>query len=118
MVLWKVMSNAYKRFQKTLVAATANTVLTVPAATTAIIKSIWIANTNAASTNITVTFSPSGAGTHYIVPLEALAAAKYVDLMAGWNAGPLVLEQLDALVVTSSQSDVYVTVSALLVDRS
>ena len=101
-----------------MVAATANTVLTVPAATTAIIKSIWIANTNAASTNITVTFSPGGSGTHYLVPLEAVAPNKYVDLMAGWNAGPLVLEQLDALVVTSSQSDVYVTVSALLVDRS
>ena len=112
------MSNSYKRFPKTLVSAVANTVLTVPAATTAIVKSIWIANTNAASTDITVTFSPDGAGTHYLVPLEAVASTKYVDLLAGWNAGPLVLEQLDALVVTSSQSDVYVVVSALLVDRS
>ena len=112
------MGNAYKRFEETLTSAVANTVLTVPAATTAIVKSIWIANTNAASTNITVTFSPGGSGTHYLVPLEAVAPNKYVDLLAGWNAGPLVLEQLDALVVTSSQSDVYVVVSALLVDRS
>jgi hypothetical protein len=112
------MGNAYKRFQQPLVSAVANTVLTVPAATTAIVKSIWIANTNAASTNITVTFSPGGTGTHYLVPLEAVAPNKYVDLLAGWNAGPLILEQLDALVVTSSQSNVYVVVSALLVDRS
>jgi hypothetical protein len=112
------MGNAYKRFEETLTSAVANTVLTVPAATTAIVKSIWIANTNAASTDITVTFSPGGSGTHYLVPLEAVASNKYVDLMAGWNAGPLVLEQLDALVITSSQSDVYVVVSALLVDRS
>jgi len=112
------MSNAYKRFPKTLVSTVANTVLTVPAATTAIVKSIWIANANVASTNITVTFSPDGAGTHYLVPLEAVATTKYVDLLAGWNAGPLVLEELDALVVTSSQNSVYVTVSALLVDRS
>ena len=112
------MGNAYKRFEETLTSAVANTVLTVPAATTAIVKSIWIANTNAASTNITVTFSPAGSGTHYLVPLEAVAPNKYVDLLAGWNAGPLVLEQLDALVVTSSQSSVYVVVSALLVDRS
>ena len=112
------MGNAYKRFEETLTSAVANTVLTVPAATTAIVKSIWIANTNAASTNITVTFSPGGSGTHYLVPLEAVAPNKYVDLLAGWNAGPLVLEQLDALVVTSSQSSFYVVVSALLVDRS
>ena len=112
------MGNAYKRYKETLTSAVANTVLTVPAATTAIVKSIWIANTNAASTNITVTFSPGGSGTHYLVPLEAVAPNKYVDLLAGWNAGPLVLEQLDALVVTSSQSSVYVVVSALLVDRS
>jgi hypothetical protein len=112
------MSNAYKRFEKTLVAAVANTVLTVPDATTAIVKSIWIANTDAASTNITVTFSPAGVGTHYLVPLESVASNKYVDLLAGWNAGPLVLEVLDELVVTSSQSNVYVVVSALLVDRN
>ena len=112
------MSNAYKRFRKTLVAATPETVLTVPDATTAIVKSIWIANTNAASTNITVTFSPEGVGTHYLVPLESVASNKYVDLLAGWNAGPLVLEEFDELFVTSSQDYVYVTVSALLVDRS
>ena len=112
------MGNAYKRFEETLTSAVANTVLTVPAATTAIVKSIWIANTNAASTNITVTFSPGGSGTHYLVPLETVASNKYVDLLAGWNAGPLVLEVLDALVVTSSQSAVYVVVSALLVDRN
>jgi hypothetical protein len=112
------MGNAYKRFNETLVTATPKVVLTVPAATTAIVKSIWIANANAASTNITVTFSPGGSGTHYLVPSEAVASNVYVDLLAGWNAGPLVLEQLDALTVTSSQSTVYVVVSALLVDRS
>jgi hypothetical protein len=112
------MANAYKRFQKTLVSTVANTVLTVPAATTAIVKSLWIANSDAASTNITVTFSPDGSGTHYLVPLESVASNKYVDLLAGWNAGPLVLEGYDELFVTSSQDYVYVTVSALLVDRT
>jgi hypothetical protein len=112
------MSNAYKRFQKTPSATIPLIVLTVPAATAAIVKSIWIANIGVTSTNITVTFAPDGAGTHYLVPLESVAPNKYVDLLAGWNAGPVVLEELDALVVTSSQNDVYVTVSALLVDRS
>jgi len=112
------MGNAYKRFEKPLVSAVPNAVLTVPAATTAIVKSIWVANADASSTNIIVTFSPGGTGTHYLVPLEAVAPNKYVDLLAGWNAGPLVLEAADILTVTSSQSNVYVVASALLVDRS
>ena len=112
------MGNAYKRFEKTLTSAVANTVLTVPAATTAIVKSIWVANIGVSSTNITVTFAPDGAGTHYLVPLESVAPNKYVDLLAGWNAGPLVFEEYVELFVTSSQDYVYVTVSALLVDRS
>ena len=112
------MANLYKRYKATLVSATANNVLTVPAATAAILRSIWVTNTDASSTNITVSFSPSGAGTHPLVSLEPLAASKYVDLLAGWNAGPLVLEEFDILTVTSSQSNVYVVVSALLVDRS
>jgi hypothetical protein len=41
-----------------------------------------------------------------------------VDILAGWNAGPLVLEAEDELIFTSTQDDVYVTVSALLVDRN
>ena len=112
------MSNAYKRFQSTPSATIPLIVLTVPAATTAIVKSIWVANIGVTSTNITVTFAPDGAGTHYLVPLEAVAPDKYVDLLAGWNAGPLVFEEYDELFVTSSQDYVYVTVSALLVDRS
>ena len=112
------MANSYKRFQSTPSATIPLIVLTVPAASTAIVKSIWIANIGVGSTNITVTFSPDGSGTHYLVPLEAVASNKYVDLLAGWNAGPLVLEGYDELFVTSSQDYVYVTVSALLVDRN
>ena len=112
------MANSYKRYEETLTATVAATVLTVPAATTAIVKSIWVANNGSSSSNINVTFSPAGSGTHYLVPLEAVAAKQYVDFLAGWNAGPLVLEAEDELVITSSQNDVYVVVSALLVDRN
>lgn len=112
------MANSYKRFVEELTATVAATVLTVPAATTAIVRSIWVANDGASSADLTVTLSPAGAGTHYLVPLEAVASEKYVDILAGWNAGPLVLEAEDELIVTSTQDDVYVTVSALLVDRN
>jgi hypothetical protein len=112
------MGNAYKRYDEALTATTPKVVLTVPAATSAIVKSIWVANNAGSSTNMTVTFSPAGTGTHYLVPLSALASKAYVDYMASSSGGPLVLEAGDVLTVTSSQSDVYVVVSALLVDRS
>lgn len=112
------MGNAYKRYEETLVATTPAVILTVPSATSAIVKSIWVANNSGSSTNMTVTFSPAGSGTHYLVPLSALASKAFVDFTASGSAGPLVLEAGDSLTITSSQSDVYAVVSALLVDRS
>jgi hypothetical protein len=112
------MGNAYKRYNETLVAATPKVVLTVPEATTAIVKSIWVANNAGSSSNMVVTYSPAGAGTHYLVPQAALASKAFVDYMALSSGGPLVLEAGDILSVTSSQSDVYTVVSALLVDRT
>ncbi len=112
------MGNAYKRFEETLSAATPAVVLTVPGATTAIVKSILISNTSANISDITVTFSPAGVGTHTLMPLESVLSNDYVDLLSGWSAGPLVLEESDTLSVTSSQSNVFVVVSALLVDRT
>jgi len=110
------MANAYKRYNETLVAATPKVVLTVPEATTAIVKSIWVANNAGSSSNIVVTYAPAGVGIHYLVPTAALASKAFVDYMN--SGGPLVLEAGDILSVTSSQGDVYVVVSALLVDRS
>lgn len=113
------MSNSYKRYAETLIAAVPKTVVTVPAATAAILKSIWIANNDASSTNITVTMTLAGVGTHYLVPTTALASKDRVDFLGGWdsNALILVLEEADTLVITSSLGNVYATVSALLVDR-
>lgn len=112
------MGNAYKRFDQELSAATPAVLLTVPAATTAIVKSILVSNTNGNSANITVSFAPEGVGTHSIVPLQSLAHNGYIDLLAGSNVGPLILEAGDILSVTSSRSSVFVVISALLVDRS
>jgi len=82
------MSNAYKRFQKTPSATIPLIVLTVPAATAAIVKSIWIANIGVSSTNITVTFAPDGAGTHYIVPLESVAPKQICRPLGRLERGP------------------------------
>jgi hypothetical protein len=110
------MGNAYKRYDEALTAATPKVVLTVPEATTAIVKSIWVANDAASASNMVVTYSPTGVGTHYLVPTASLASKAFVDYLN--SGGPLVLEAGDILSVTSSQSNVYVVVSALLVDRS
>jgi hypothetical protein len=110
------MGNAYRRFEQTLVATVPSALLTVPAATTAIVKSVIVANNNASSSNITITFAPAGSGTHFLVPEEALASKEFTDFLA--QAGPLILEAGDVVNITSSQNDVFVTLSALLVDRT
>lgn len=112
------MSNAYKRFPHTLSATVPQVVLTVPAATTAIVKSIWIANNDTLDADITLTFSPSGVGTHFLVPLKTITTKEYIDILSQTGSGPLILEAADELTITSSNSDVYVVASALLVDRN
>jgi hypothetical protein len=112
------MSNAYKRFEKTLTASVETVVFVVPAATTAIIRSIWVANNDTNSADITLTFSPEGVGTHILVPEEAVATKEYVDILARGNGGPLILEAADELKITSTRGNVFVVASALLVDRT
>lgn len=112
------MANLYKRYYKAFTGATTENLLTVPAATTAIIRSIIVANPTGASINVTAAFSPLGSGTVTIAPASALATNSYVDLLAGKVAGPLILESTDILKITSSAADLNVTVSALLVDRN
>jgi hypothetical protein len=112
------MANSYKRFEKELDAATPADVLTVPAVTTAIIRSLWVANNDADAANITITFSPEGVGTHILVPEESVASKEYVDVLAKTNGGPLILEAADVLTVTATKGNVFVVASALLVDRN
>lgn len=112
------MSNSYKRFPETLSATVTKTVLTVPAATIAIVKSILVANDHNGGTSITVTFAPDGVGTHVLIPSENVGSKNSKDILSRSSGGPLVLEQFDELKVLSSADDVYVVVSALLVDRT
>jgi hypothetical protein len=112
------MANLYKRYQKVFTGATTESLLTVPDATSAIVRSIIVANTTGSSINVTAAFSPLGTGATTIAPALAVATNSYVDLLAGKVAGPLILEATDILKITSSAADLSVTVSALLVDRN
>lgn len=112
------MANLYKRYTLVSTGAATSTVLTVPAATTAIVKSIIVSNPTGSSISVSCAFSPAGTGTVTIAPTLAVNTLAYIDLLAGSTAGPLILEAGDLLKITSSAADLNVTVSALLVDRS
>ena len=112
------MANLYKRYYNSFSGATTESLLTVPDATTAIVKSIIVANPTGAAINVTAAYSPLGTGTLTVAPSLAVAANSYLDLLSGKVAGPLILESTDILKITSSAANLNVTVSALLVDRN
>ena len=112
------MSNAYKRYRSELLANTQTTLLQVPEATTAIVKSIWVTNHGGSTSTIKASFTPLGAALQYLTFNLSLNAGEYYDVIGTKPTGPLVLESGDILHVLSSQADVAVVVSALLVDRN
>lgn len=112
------MSNLYKRYARVFAGATTDNLLEVPAATTAIVRSIIVANPTGAPINVTALYTLSGAGNVTVAPALAVGANGYTDLLSGKVAGPLILEAGDILKITSSAANLNVTVSALLVDRN
>lgn len=112
------MANSYKRYPVVLVAGTPATVLTVPAASTMIIKSIWVSNPNLTSGDLLVEANRVPSGTTLLVPIQTLAAGEYLDIMAEAGSASLVLEAEDTLVLTANLADINGYVSALIVDRS
>ena len=114
------MANLYKRTLTSLASTVSTTVFTVPAATSAVVKSILVSNSNAGSTIAEVLISPTGVGSHIIIPAETIAAKGFVDFAAGWDRNPnvLVLEAGDLLKIKVTTADVVATVSVLLIDRN
>lgn len=112
------MANSYKRFPVTLVAATPATILTVPEASTMIVRSIWVSNPNLTPGLVLLESTRAPSGLTVLVPIQPLAAGQYMDLMSQAGSATLVLEAEDTLVLTSDISDINGYVSALIVDRS
>ena len=111
------MANQYKRFFATEVPASTATITTIPAATTAIVKSVIVSNDHAANTAlVTMLVAPSGTGVLTVEPAKTIQPDSSEDLLS--NRGPLVLESADILKIKPSAGDIDVTVSALLVDRN
>tara|TARA_R110000850_G_scaffold252307_1_gene377495 strand:+ start:195 stop:524 length:330 start_codon:yes stop_codon:yes gene_type:complete len=109
------MANQYKRFTATISTAS-STLLTVPSATTAIVKSALVSNNNAATATISMSVSSTTTSSVKVVPAEAVLPSDYEDLLS--NKGPVVLEQLDTLKFDTDLTSSDVIISVLLVDRN
>lgn len=110
------MANKYRRYYSIdLATADSTSVLTVPSATTAILKSAVVSNNGGSTNSITMAFSPAGSGEVTLVPSYNLASNNYIDLLS--SAGPVILEETDVLKFEASTASADVVLSVLLVDR-
>lgn len=110
------MANKY--FRKTLIpAATTETlILEVPAANTAIVRSLRVTNTGSSPTDISVTQYVDGVVTGNSLQKERPLGAKTTHDV--FNGVPCVLEAGDELKVTSSEANVHFYLSYVEVDRT
>ena len=110
------MADKYLRQSLIPAASTETTIYTVPAANSAMIRSLRVTNANASSADITVVQNNSGSATaHYLYKAQALAADATVDV---FNGIPCILEEANVLKVTSTQADTTFYLSYLEVDRN
>ena len=109
---------ATKYFREYLIpsAATETTLYTVPAANTAIVRSLRVTNTSGTASNITVTQYASGVVTGNV--LQKTRSVGPYSTFDVFNGIPCILEAADVLKVTSSEADVHFYLSYLEVDRT
>ena len=114
------MATIYKVIPK-LVSVTASTdVYEVPSATTSIIRSISVYNTDSSSMNVTLSVYDTSATTRYIYDYKAaLAATTKFEFLNSSNSTLLVLEEADKLQVTcETTGGLNLIVSALEISRA
>jgi hypothetical protein len=115
------MANTYKVVPILIDVTTANQdVYEVPAATTSIIRSISVYNTDASTMNITLSVYDSSSTTTFVYDYKsALAATTKFEFLNSSNSILLVLEEADKLQVTcSSTGGLNLIVSTLEISRS
>jgi hypothetical protein len=110
------MANKYFRQYATPDVADETTIYTVPAANTAIVRSLRVTNTTTSPALVTVTQYESGitAG-NVLQKLRPVGANTTFDV---FNGIPLVLESSDVLTIESSEADVTFYLSYLELDRN
>ena len=115
------MANVYKVTPILINVVTANQdVYEVPAATTSIIRSISVYNTDASTMNVTLSVYDTSATTRYTYDYKAaLGATTKFEFLNSSNSTLLVLEEADKLQVTcSTTGGLNLIVSALEISRS
>ena len=115
------MANTYKVIPILIDVSTANQdVYEVPAATTSIIRSISVYNTDGSAMNVTLSVYDTSATTRYTYDYKAtLAAATKFEFLNSSNSILLVLEETDKLQVTcSTTGGLNLIVSALEISRA
>ncbi len=114
------MANVYKVTPILINVVTANQdVYEVPAATTSIIRSISVYNTDASTMNVTLSVYDTSATTRYTYDYKAaLAATTKYEFLNSDNSILLVLEESDKLQVTcETTGGLNLIVSALEISR-
>ncbi len=110
------MANKYLRKVLTPSAAAETTIYTVPAATTAVLSSLRVTNSNASNALITAVLCPSGGATGYhVLKSYVLPVNATMDVFSGVS---FVMEATDVIKVTSTQANVDFVLSYLEVDRN
>ena len=115
------MANTYKIIPILIDVSTANQdVYEVPAATTSIIRSISVYNTDSSTMDVTLFVYDTSATTRYIYDYKgSLAATTKFEFLNSSNSTLLVLEEADKLQVTcSSTGGLNLIVSVLEMSRS
>ena len=115
------MANTYKIIPKLISSLAANQqVYTVPAATTAIIRSISVYNTDINPMDVTLSILDDSTSTTFNYDYKAaLAATTKFEFLNSDNSILLVLEESDKLQVTcSTAAGLNLIVSALEISRS
>ena len=115
------MANVYKVVPIQIDVVTANQdVYEVPTATTSIIRSISVYNTDASTMNVTLSVYDSGSTTTFVYDYKsALAATTKFEFLNSSNSTLLVLEEADKLQVTcETTGGLNLIVSVLEISRS
>jgi len=100
------MANTYKIIPILIDVSTANQdVYEVPTATTSVIRSISVYNTDSSTMNVTLSVYDTSATTRYIYDYKgSLAATTKFEFLNSSNSTLLVLEEADKLQVTCSST--------------
>jgi len=115
------MANVYKVIPKLISVTTADQdVYEVPAATTSIIRSISVFNTDGSAMNVTISVYDSSVTTTFDYDYKStLAATTKFEFLNSSNSTLLVLEEADKLQVTcSTTGGLNLIVSVLEISRS